>query len=97
MALIVRLMGEGQYRVGDEAVLRLNQLDDEAQAAVEAEDEPRLDQLLDEMWHLVRNEGERLGDDDISPSDAMVPPSDMTLEETKRLLSPEGLIPDLQN
>jgi hypothetical protein len=92
--VIVRLMGEGQYQLSDEAVSRLNQLDDDAQAAVEAEDEPKLDRLLDEMWGLVRNEGERLGDDDLSPSDALVPPSDMTLEETKRLLSTDGLIPD---
>jgi hypothetical protein len=92
--VIVRLMGEGQYRLSDEAVLRLNDLDDVAQGAVEAEDETKLDRLLDEMWDLVRNEGERLGDDDLSLSDAVVPPSDMTLEETKRLLSTEGLIPD---
>jgi hypothetical protein len=92
--VIVRLMGEGQYRLSDEAVLRLNDLDDDAQASVETEDEPKLDRLLDEMWDLVRDEGERLGDDDLSPSDAVVPPSDMTLEETKRLLSTAGLIPD---
>ena len=92
--MIVRLMGEGQYRLSDEAVARLNELDDQAHAAVEAEDEPKLDRLLDEMWELVRNEGERLPDDDLSTSDAVIPPSDMTLEETKRLLSPEGLIPD---
>jgi hypothetical protein len=95
--LIVRLMGEGQYRLSDDAVGRLNRLDDDAQAAVEAEDEPRLDRLLDEMWELVRAEGERLGDDDLTASDAVVPPSDMTLEETKRLLSSEGLIPDPAN
>jgi hypothetical protein len=32
--------------------------------------------------------------DDLSPSDFVIPPSDLTLEETKRLFSPEGLIPD---
>jgi hypothetical protein len=93
--MIVRLMGEGQYRLSDEAVGRLNELDDQAQAAVEAEDERRLDSLLDEMWELVRGEGEPLPDEDLSASDAIVPPSDMTLEETKRFLAPEGLIPDL--
>jgi hypothetical protein len=92
--VIVRLMGEGQYRLSDDAVVRLNELDDQAHAAVEAEDEPKLDRLLDEMWDLVRSEGERLPDDDLSASDAAIPPSDMTVEETKRLLSPEGLIPD---
>jgi hypothetical protein len=94
--MIVRLMGEGQYRLSDEAVQRLNELDDEAHAATEAEDEAKLDRLLDDMWELVRSQGERLDDDDLSASDAVIPPSDMTLEETKRLLSPEGLIPDLR-
>jgi PspAA-like protein len=89
-------MGDGQYRVPDDAVQRLNELDDEAHAAVEAEDEPKLDRLLDDMWELVRSKGERLPDDELSASDAVVPPSDMTLEETTRLLTHEGLIPDLR-
>ena len=94
--MIVRLMGEGQYRLPDEATQRLNELDDDAHAAVEADDEPKLDRLLDEMWELVRSQGERLADDDLSASDGVVPPSDMTLEETKRLFTHEGLIPDLR-
>jgi hypothetical protein len=92
--MIVRLMGEGQFQVADGLVDSLNELDDRAQAAVEAEDEPKLDEVLDEMWGLVRAEGERLGDDDLSTSDVVIPPSDLTLEETKRLFSTEGLIPD---
>jgi hypothetical protein len=92
--MIVRLMGEGQFQVADGLVDSLNELDDLAQAAVEAEDEPKLDQLLDEMWALVRGEGQRLGADDLSTSDVVIPPSDLTLEETRRLFSTEGLIPD---
>jgi hypothetical protein len=93
--VIVRLMGEGQYRIADELMQRLNKLDDQAQSAADAEDEPELDRVLDEMWQLVRAEGERLPDDDLSASDAAVPPSDLTLEETKRLFAEEGFIPDL--
>jgi hypothetical protein len=93
--LIVRLMGEGQYRVDDELVQRLNELDDRAQAATDADDEPTLDRILDEMAALVRQQGEAMPDDDLSASDILVPPSDLTLEETKRLMSQEGFIPDL--
>jgi hypothetical protein len=92
--VIVRLMGEGQFRVADELGKRLNELDDRAQGAAEGEDEPGLDRILDEMWRLVQAEGERLADDDLSASDVAIPPSDLTLEETKRLFSHEGLIPD---
>jgi PspAA-like protein len=93
--MIVRLMGEGQYRVDDSLLERLNELDDRATAAVEADDEPTLDQALDEMFELVKSEGEALADDEISTSDFLIPPSDLTLEETKQLLGHEGFIPDL--
>jgi hypothetical protein len=93
--MIVRLLGEGQYRVDDGLLARLNGLDDRAQAAADAEDEPELDRVLDEMWQLVQAEGEPLAEDDLSTSDTIVPPSDLTLEETKRLFSEEGFIPDL--
>ena len=93
--MIVRLMGEGQYRVSDELRTRLEKLDDEALEALETEDEGELDAKLDEMSELVRNEGERLPDEDLSPSDAVIPPSDLTLEETRQLFSDQGLIPDL--
>ena len=93
--MIVRLMGEGQYRVSDDLRERLEALDDEAMAALDAEDEGELDAKLDEMSQLVRQEGQRLPDEDLSPSDAVIPPTDLTLEETRQLFSDEGLIPDL--
>jgi hypothetical protein len=93
--VIVRLMGEGQYRVDDSLQERLNELDDRAAAAFEANDEAALDQALDEMFELVRREGERLADDDLSPSDALIPPSDTTLEEAREIMAEEGYIPDV--
>ena len=93
--MIVRLMGEGQYQVDDGLREQLNELDDRAQAAIDAEDEPALDGVLDEMWQLIRDRGEQLSDDDLSGSDLIIPPSDLTLEETRKLFSDEGLIPDL--
>jgi hypothetical protein len=93
--MIVRLMGEGQYRIDDALRAQLNELDDRAQTAIDSDDEPALDARLDEMWQLVRERGERLPDDDLSSSDLIIPPSDLTLEETRRLFSEEGLIPDL--
>lgn len=93
--MIVRLMGEGQYRVDDALVEQLSELDDAAEAALEAGDEIELDRRLDRMWQLVRESGERLPDDDLTPSEAVVPPSDLTLEETRRLMEADGFIPDI--
>jgi PspA-Associated protein len=94
--MIVRLMGgDGQYRVDDGLLTQLNELDTAAVAALERNDEAELDAKLDEMADLVRSNGEALPEDDISPSDIVIPPSDLTLEETRRLMSDDGLIPDL--
>lgn len=93
--MIVRVMGEGQWRVEDDLQGRLNELDDRALAALQAGNEEELDRLLEEMAQLVRDEGERLPDEELSPSDAIIPPSDLTLEETRELFEGDGLIPDL--
>jgi hypothetical protein len=93
--VIVRLMNQGQYRVGDELLARLDELDDEAVAALEREDEEELDARLEEMWKLVEAQGEALPPEDLHPSDVIIPPSDLTLDETRELFSDSGLIPDL--
>ena len=93
--MIVRLMGEGQYRIDDALHVELDALDERAVSALEANDEAELDARLDDMWRLVKERGERLPDEDLSPSDLIVPPSDLSLEETRALFADEGLIPDL--
>jgi len=47
------------------------------------------------MWQLVQSEGERLPDESLEPSDVVIPPSDLSLEETRKLFSEDGLIPEL--
>lgn len=93
--MIVRLMGEGQWRADDALQERLNTLDDRAMEALERGDEPELDRVLEQMWELVKSEGEELPPEDLSPSNAIIPPADLTLEETRELFEGEGLIPDL--
>jgi hypothetical protein len=94
--VIARLLGgDGQYRVDDEVVAALNELDAQAAQAVEAGDEEDVHRLLRAMADLVRGRGERLADDDLSASDLIIPPDDLSLEEARELFSGEGLIPDL--
>jgi len=93
--MIVRLMSEGQYEIDETARERLNELDDKAVAALEAGDEDTLDRHLEEMWALVKSEGKELPAEALEASDCIVPPADLTLEETRALFDGEGLIPDL--
>jgi hypothetical protein len=93
--VIVRVMGEGQWHVDEETGRRLNELDEDLGRAVENGDEAGLRRGLRGMADLVRELGVRLPDADLSPSDAIVPPEDLTLEEARELLTGAGLIPDL--
>jgi hypothetical protein len=93
--VIVRLMNEGQYRIDEDLQRELDTLDDQAVAALEAGDEATLDARLEDMWRVVQERGERLADDELAPSDLIIPPADLTLEETRELFSDQGLIPDL--
>jgi hypothetical protein len=93
--MIVRLMGEGQFRLPDEAGGALNELDNAAVSALEAGDEETFRARLRELAQAVRDRGEPLPDADLHPSDVIVPPDDLSLEEARELFSGEGLIPDL--
>jgi hypothetical protein len=93
--VIVRLLGEGQFRVDDALIGRLNELDDEVERAVAAEDERALWTGLQALGDAVREHGVKLADDDLSPSDAIIPPEDLSLEEAQELLQDEGFIPDV--
>ena len=93
--MIVRLMGEGQFEVDEEVAKGLNDLDEQAEKALEAGDQERLSELLGRMTEAVRTNGARLPDDDLSPSEGIIPPEDLTLEEARKLFEGEGLIPDL--
>jgi chromosome condensin MukBEF complex kleisin-like MukF subunit len=93
--VIVRVMGEGQWRVDGDLAGKLNELDDAVGQALEAGDEETMRARLRELADAVRSGGEKLADDDLSASDAIVPPDDLSLDEARTLLEGEGLIPDL--
>ena len=94
--MIVRLMHEGQYRVPDSLADELNTLDDGAAMALAEGNVEALNGYLEEMWQLVRANGERLPADELTPpSDVIVPPADLTLDEAHELMHGEGLIPDI--
>ena len=88
-------MGEGQFEVDDEVAKGLNELDEQAEQALQSGDQERLAELLERMAEAVRTNGARLPDEELKPSEGIVPPPDLTLEEAKELFEGEGLIPDL--
>ena len=92
--MIVRILGEGQYDVSDDAVAALNELDAAVEAAVEAgrrggvRDRPRGAARRRTRGRVARTPPTRS-----SESDLILPMADATLEEVRDMLSGDGLIP----
>jgi hypothetical protein len=91
--VIVRILGEGQYDVSDDALDRLNQLDAAVEAAVEAGDEAAFTPALLALLDGVRSVGVAHAVDSLDESDLILPPADATLAEVRELLDDDGLIP----
>ena len=92
--MIVRIMGEGQYRLDDDVRERVNELDNNVVAAVESDDEDGFHSAFEELLDVIRSEGEHLGDDELETSDVIIPPPDTSMAEAAADFSGEGLIPD---
>ena len=93
--MIVRVLGEGQWRVDDSVREQLQELDEQVSRALDAGDEAALRSSLAALADAVRSRGERLPAEDLSASDAIVPPADLSLDEARELMANEGFIPDL--
>ncbi len=93
--MIVRVLGEGQYTVDDTHAELLNGLDSGLERAVDAGDEAGFRSALADLLAQVRAVGERVPDDSLVESDALLPDESSSLEEVRALLagSDEGLIP----
>ena len=91
--MIVRILGEGQVDVPDGELDSLNELDDALQRACDGGSEEDFSQSLTALLSRVREVGTRLPDDEIVPSDLVLPSADASLAEVRELLGDEGLIP----
>lgn len=90
--MIVRILGEGQYRLDDSAAARLAPLDAELGAAVERDDTTAFRAALDAAVGLVRGEGEHVPPETLEPSELILPHQDASVDEVRKLLSEDGII-----
>ncbi|MYB77355.1 MAG: hypothetical protein F4X83_09725 [Chloroflexi bacterium] len=91
--MIVRIATVGQYRLDDAIATDLQRFDDAIEEAVSGSDDKAFQELLQQMHDLVTQKGTALQDDEIVPSDVILPPPDETLEEAQKLFGAEGFIP----
>jgi hypothetical protein len=91
--MIVRILGEGQLRIDDDAAAELQALDSDLEAAVERNDQDALNAALGALLEKARGQGTSLPPDSLEPSDVIIPHEGATVAEVRKLLTDEGLIP----
>lgn len=92
--MIIRIMGEGQYRAPEALCNELNKIDNKIVALV-AEGNAR--EFRTEFMKLIseiKGKGEALGVEEFLESDIIVPPEDLSFEEAKAIFTGEGIIED---
>ena len=85
--MIVRILGEGQFRLDDDASAKLTVLDKDVDAAVHAGDEAVFKMALGAAVKLVRGAGLPVPDDEFVTADYILPFSDATIDEVRKLLT----------
>ncbi|RJK96913.1 PspA-associated protein PspAA [Vallicoccus soli] len=91
--MIIRILGDGQYLVPDDAVEQLQALDDALEEAVATDDDDTFRRALTGLLDHVRQAGELLPDEDLDASDAILPGDDAHVDEVRALLLDDGVIP----
>lgn len=90
--MIVRILGEGQYQVSDDAAAKLTELDTALDKAVDSGDEAAFRRALDAAAKVVKEAGAPVPADSFETAEYILPFSDATIDEVRKLLA-DGKIP----
>jgi hypothetical protein len=91
--MIIRISTEGQYELADGSVAALNELDNQAVEACEADDEDGFRATYGRMLEFIRRNGTPVAEDHLGASDIILPPPDVSMDEAKTEFTAEGLLP----
>ena len=89
--MIVRLMGEGQYEIDKKHLDAVNKIDNTIVQILNT-GETAFNAEYKKLFDYVRKNGKKIPDEIIKPSDIIIPPADITLEEARKIFKGEGLI-----
>lgn len=95
---IVRIMGQGQFTVDNSTLKRLSELDDSIVQLVSKDrsDDTEFRNRLTELTRIVESKGKPLDPKEIIQSDIILPSTDLSVDEAKKLFMGEGVIPETE-
>jgi len=92
--MIIRILGEGQFRLDDKKIDLLNKIDNRIVDHVQKGDEKAFHQDLARLIFTIKEQGKPVDPTDIIPSAIIVPPEDMSFQEARQVFCGSGLIED---
>jgi hypothetical protein len=103
--IIVRVSGQGQFKVNGETLDRINDIDNSIVSLLQNTDldtdadsikvkQKDLNEKIIEIINLIRTNGMPLDDKEIIQSQIMIPNPDISVDEAKKIFSGEGIIDD---
>ncbi len=90
--MIVRILGEGQYSLDEKLLGKINEIDNRIVKDVTAGNERDYARDLAELIKSIKDLALPLDVAEIRPSDVIIPPSDLSFEEAKKVFREDGLI-----
>jgi len=90
-------MGHGQFTIDTKALKKLDELDNAIVELVSTErsDDVEFKKKLTELNQIVVKDGKPLNPHEIIKSDIILPSSDLSIDEAKKLFKGEGVIPEI--
>jgi hypothetical protein len=91
---IVRVMGHGQFRVGNRTAKKISRIDNELIKIIELrrEGEKKYSRRVLDALGLVKKDGVPLEHNEIIQSDIILPGADISIEEAKNLFTDQHLL-----
>lgn len=92
--MIIRIMGEGQYRAPETLCEELNPIDNRIVDLVTEGKAEEFRTALAKLISEIREKGEAVEAEEILKSDIFVPPEDLSFEEAKAIFKGSGIFED---
>lgn len=92
--MIIRIMGEGQYRAPEALCNELNEIDNRIVTLVTEGKNEEFRTELARLISEIKEKGEAVKNEEIMESDIIVPPEDLSLEEARDIFKGSGIFED---
>ena len=92
--MIVRIATEGQYRLDDVRLARVNEFDNQLVHLVANRDTEGFASVFATLLDYIRSNGEKVADTELVESNIILPAPDLSASEAAEFFSGEGMFPN---